>query len=282
MEDALTFNTDSIETLLLGQGLEWGINIAAAIAILFIGKWVAKRLVKVAERVMHKSKMDETLITFLSNVLFGLAFAFVIIAAISQLGVETASLAAVIAAAGLAIGLSLQNSLSNLAAGVMIIAFRPFRKNDFIEAAGVSGNVDAVTIFTTHLRTPDNKAVIIPNGAILAGNIINYSAKPMRRIDLIIGVSYQDDLKYVKDVLEDILRNETRILKDPKPDIAVGDLGDSAVLMHVQPWVISADYHAVRSAIIEKVKLRFDEEGISIPYPQRDVYMHPVSKKSGL
>lgn len=280
MDDSLTFDVDTIEGFLLGQGIEWAINIAAALAIFFIGKWIAKRLVKFAEKLMYRGKVDETLISFLSNVLFGLALTLVVIAAISRLGVETTSLAAVIAAAGLAIGLSLQSSLSNLAAGVMLITFRPFRKNDYVEVAGVAGTVEAVNIFTTHLKTPDNKAVIVPNGSIINDNITNYSAKPTRRIDMVFGVGYGDDLKKVREVLEDIVANEPRILKDPKPDIAVSELAASSVNFVVRPWVASSEYWDVYFHLTETVKLRFDEEGITIPYPQRDVYMHPVAKKS--
>lgn len=268
----------TVETFLRTHGLDWGINILSALAIFVIGKWVAHRLVNLAKRMMQRSRVDDTLVSFLGNVFFGLALALVAIAALSQLGVETTSLAAVLAAAGLAIGLSLQSSLANLAAGVMIITFRPFRKGDYVEVAGTAGTVEDVNIFTTHLATPDNKAVIVPNGSILSQNIINYSAKTTRRVDLVFSVSYHDDLARVKRALEDILAADSRILKDPAPVIAVSQLAESSVDLVVRPWVNALDYWPVTFDLQEQVKQRFDEEGISIPYPQRDVYMRPVGK----
>jgi Small-conductance mechanosensitive channel len=197
--------------LLIAYGIEYGTAIVGAILIFVLGRWVAKGLTRFARKAMQKSSADPTIISFLSNVIYGLAMAMVVIAAISSLGVETTSLAAVIAAAGLAIGLALQGSLSNLASGVMIIMFRPFKNGDYIEAAGEAGTVEQVNIFTTHLKTPDNREIIVPNGSILGGSITNYSAKPTRRVDLLVGVSYGDDLAKVKKVLEDIISSDDRI-----------------------------------------------------------------------
>lgn len=272
------WDIDTLETFLFTHGLDWAVNIISALAIFVIGKWLAHRLVNLAKRMMARSRVDDTLVSFLGNVFFGLALALVAIAALSQLGVETTSLAAVVAAAGLAIGLSLQSSLANLASGVMIITFRPFRKGDYVEVAGTSGTVEEVNIFTTHLVTPDNKAVIVPNGSILSQNIINYSAKDTRRVDLVFSVGYHDDLGQVKRVLEEVLAQDSRILKDPAPVIAVSQLGESSVDLVVRPWVNATDYWPVNFELLEKVKQRFDAEGISIPFPQRDVYMHPVPK----
>lgn len=251
----------------------YGLKIVTAIAIFIIGKWVAKRLVNVAKGLMTKAKIDETLVSFGGNILYCLALVFVIIAALSQLGIETTSLAAIVAAAGLAIGLSLQDSLSNLASGVMIILFRPFKIGDFIEAGGTAGTVEAISIFTTDLKTPDNKLIIVPNGAITSGNITNASAKPERRIDLVVGVGYDDDLKKVKDVLSKIVSADERILKDKDITIAVSELADSSVNLVVRPWVKSEDYWNTRFDLTEKIKTTFDEEGISIPYPQRDLHV---------
>ncbi|MCI5050409.1 MAG: mechanosensitive ion channel [Rickettsiales bacterium] len=270
----MEFNPEVIETFIMEEGLDWAINIAGALAIFIIGKMVAKIIRGTSKKLLIKAKMDETLVSFLGNIIYTLALAFVLIAALSQLGVETTSLAAVLAAAGLAIGLALQGSLSNLAAGVMIIAFRPFVKGNFIEAAGTSGTVHEVTIFTTILKTPDNKKVIVPNSAIISGNITNFSAEDKRRIDFTFGIGYDDDIRKAKDVLKDIIESEARILKDPEPVIAVSELADSSVNFVVRPWVNASDYWGVYFDITETVKLRFDAEGISIPYPQQDVHMH--------
>lgn len=251
----------------------YAVKILIALAIFFIGKFIAKRVVKIVEKLMLKSKIDQTLVGFAGNILYGLALAFVVIAALSQLGINTTSLAAVIAAAGLAIGLALQGSLSNLAAGVMIILFRPFKINDYIEAAGTAGTVEEISIFTTHLKTPDNKSVIVPNGTIISGNIINYSAKPTRRIDLVFGVGYNDDLKKVKQVLTKIVEADKRILKEPEPVIAVHTLNESSVDFVCRPWVKTDDYWNVYWDLQENAKIAFDKEGISIPFPQRDMHI---------
>lgn len=258
----------------------YAINIASALAVLFIGRWMAKILARLFKKLLVKSKVDETLVAFGGNVAYALLLAFVAVAALNRLGVETTSLAAAIAAAGLAIGLALQGSLSNLAAGVMIIAFRPFRIGDYIEAGGTAGAVADISIFTTTFKTPDNKTVIVPNAQITGGNIINYSAQRERRLDLVFGIGYGDDLKKAKDVLEGILAEDPRVLKDPAPVVAVLSLGDNSVNIAVRPWVKKLDYWDAHFAITEKVKLRFDEEGITIPYPQRDVHLYAVDSKA--
>lgn len=251
----------------------YGIKILVALAIFFIGKWIARKATNMVERMMDKASIDPTLTKFAGNILYGLALAFIVIAVLSQLGIETTSLAAVIAAAGLAIGLALQGSLANFAAGVLIILFRPFKNGDYIEAAGTAGTVEEISIFTTKLKTPDNKQVIVPNAQITNDNIINYSAKPTRRIDLVVGVGYDDDLKKVRKTLESILKKENRLLADPEPVIAVSELGDSSVNFVVRPWVNTEDYWAVRFDLTESIKATFDKEGISIPFPQRDVHV---------
>ena len=264
----------------MGYATMYGMKVLAALAIFFIGKWVAKAAVGFAKKLMEKSKVDATLIGFAGNIMYGLAMAFVAIAALSQLGVETTSLAAILAAAGLAIGLSLQGSLSNLASGVMIILFRPFKNGDFIEAAGVSGVVEEISIFTTQIKTGDNKQIIVPNGSITSGAITNYSAKPERRIDLVIGVGYDDDLSKVKKTLEKLVKADKRILKDPAATIAVAELADSSVNLVVRPWVKSEDYWGVRFDLTEAIKVTFDKEGISIPYPQQDLHIVDGDDKS--
>jgi len=260
--------------------IEYSQAIVFALAIFIFGKWAAKGVTGLIRKTMRRSRLDETLVTFLGNIVYGLLFAFAVIASLSQLGVETTSLAAIFAAAGLAIGLALQGSLSNFAAGVLIIAFRPFGKGDYIEAAGASGTVEEVGIFHTILKSPDNKMIVLPNGAVTSDKIINYSAHDKRRIDFVFGIGYDDDLKKAKQTLQHILENEPRILKDPAPVIGLKELADSSVNFVVRPWVKTEDYWSVFFDINEEVKLRFDKEGISIPYPQQDVHMHQIEKQA--
>ena len=258
-------------TLLTTTGTQYAVALVTALAIFLVGKWVAKRVKAFLARMLGQSKVDATLIGFFVNIAYALMMTFVIIAALSRLGVETASLAAVLAAAGLAIGLALQGSLSNLAAGVLIIMFRPFAKGHYIEAAGTAGTVDDINIFTTLLKTPDNCHVIIPNSSITSGPIKNYSAESTRRIDLVIGVGYGDDLAKTKSVLEEVLAAEDRILENPASTVAVAELADSSVNFVVRPWVRADDYWAVRFDLTQAIKERLDKEGISIPFPQREV-----------
>jgi small conductance mechanosensitive channel len=253
-------------------------NIIIAAAILFGGIWLAKRIKKYIAAMMEKREIDALLASFTSNIAYVALVAFVVIAALSQLGIQTTSFVAIIGAAGLAIGLSLQSSLSNFASGVMIIAFRPFKVGDFIEAGGISGVVEGIQIFSTQMRTGDNKAIIVPNSNITGSNITNYSAKDTRRIDMVFGIGYDDDIKKAKDILTKLLEDDERILKDPEPLVAVSELADSSVNFIVRPWVNTADYWGVKFDYTEAVKLTFDKEGISIPYPQQDVHMHTVEK----
>ena len=252
----------------------YGLKIVAAILIFVVGRWIARALKNVIKRMMTKGNVDEILVSFVGNLTYIALFAFVIIAALNQLGIQTTSFIAIIGAAGLAIGLALQGSLANFAAGVLMIIFRPFQVGDYIEGAGVAGAVEKVQIFTTQLKTPDNKTIIIPNAKIMGDNITNYSAKDTRRVDMVIGVGYGDDLKKVREILEDILAKDDRILKDPAPTIGVLELGDNSVNFAVRPWVKRDDYWGAYFDVTETVKRRFDEEGISIPYPQRDVHLY--------
>ena len=228
---------------------------------------------------MLKGKLDTMLADFIGNILFALLLTIVVLAALEQLGIKTTSALAILGAAGLAVGLSLQSSLSNFAAGVMLIIFRPFKTGDFVEAGGVSGIVESMSIFTTIMRTGDNREVIVPNGQIYSGTITNYSARDTRRIDLIFSIGYDDDIKQAKTLIEDTLNNESRLLSEPKPTIMVLELGANSVDLAVRPWVNSSDYWAVRSDLLENIKAAFDANGISIPYPQHDVHISdmPVS-----
>ena len=266
--------SDDMSMYLNDYIIPFGIKIALAIVIYIVGKIVVSVIINVLSKLLAKSKYDDMLVSFLLAIANALLMLFVIVAALDQLGVDTTSLVAILGAAGLAIGLSLQGSLQNFAAGVMLLIFRPFKAGDFVEAAGVSGTVKSIAVFSTIMVTPDNKEIIVPNGSIYSGNIINYSAKDTRRVDMVFGIGYDDDLKKAKTLLQSMLVEDERILTDPAPQVAVSELGDSSVNFVVRPWVKSADYWGVKFDFTEAVKTRFDAEGISIPFPQMDVHVH--------
>lgn len=257
-------------------GLSYGPQIIGAIAILVLGRIGVGIFTSIVGRLMKKGKVDPTLTKFVTSISKIALMTFVIISALGALGVQTASFIAIIGAAGLAVGFALQGSLSNFASGVMLIIFRPFKSGDYVEAGGTSGSVESIQIFNTTLKTPDNKVVIVPNSQITSAKIVNYSAMDKRRIDFVFGIGYDDNIKKAKDILEKIISEDDRILKDPASVVAVLELGDSSVNFAVRPWVNTADYWAVYFDITEKVKLTFDENNISIPYPQRDVHIHQL------
>jgi small conductance mechanosensitive channel len=267
-------NPEQLVVLVQEQGTDIGMTILAAVLIFFIGRWLAHLVVNIARQALARTDMEDTLERFLCNILNAFLMTVVIIATIGALGVETTSLLAVLGAAGLAVGLALQGSLSNFASGVLIVAFRPYKVGDFIEAAGVSGSVEEVQIFTTVLQTSDNKQVIVPNSQIMNGIITNYSAHDTRRVDLVVGCGYGDDVDKVYKVLQEIIADDDRILKDPAPSINLNTLADSSVNFNVRPWVNKADYWGVYNGVTEQVKRRFDQEGLNIPYPQRDVHVY--------
>ncbi len=260
---------------LLPKIQEWlalyGLRILAAIAILLLGRVAAAAVRRIIRRILRRSRTDATIVSFVSSLAFAALMTFVIIAALGQLGVQTASFVAVLGAAGLAVGLSLQASLSNFASGVLMIIFKPFEVGHFVEAAGQSGTVTSIGIFTTELLTPDNRKVIIPNSKLTADNIVNYSAMEIRRIDIVASVSYSDDLGRVRRVLEEMLASDERVLEEPPPMVGVLRLAESSIDMAVRPWVRTDDYWAVHFHLQEEIKRRFDAEGITIPFPQRDV-----------
>lgn len=251
-------------------------SIIYAIIILAIGFWGGKFVSGLLKGLMERRYMDQALIGFVGNLANAAIITFAFIAALSRLGIQTTSLIAVVGAAGLAIGLALKDSLGNFAAGIMILIFKQFKAGDLIEAAGVIGVVETLNIFSTQMKTADNKTIYVPNGKLIGDNIINYSCKPTRRVDLVIGVSYAADLSHVKTVFEDILANDDRILKDPAPTIGVLELADHSVNFAIRPWVEAANYWGVYFDLHATVKTRFDEEGISIPYPQRDIHLYDM------
>lgn len=253
--------------------MQFLINLATAAAIFFIGKWIAKTVAGLIKKAMDKAKVDPTLSKFVKNLTNAILLVFVVLAALAKLGVPTTSAVAILGAAGLAVGFALQGSLSNFAAGIMMIIFKPFAVDDYIEAGGTAGTVKEIDIFNTIMNTPDNKRVIVPNAQITGGNIINYSTNGTRRVDLVMGVSYDDDLKKARQVIESVLKADDRVLADPAYTVAVSELADSSVNFVVRPWVKGADYWGVYFDLTEKLKVELEANGLSIPYPQRDVHM---------
>lgn len=249
------------------------LQVLAAVVIFVVGRWLAKVISKLVAKAMTKAKVDPTLTSFVKNLCHIVLLAFVIIAALKKLGVPMTEFTVVVGAAGLAVGFALQGSLSNFAAGVMLIIFKPFKVGDFVELAGKMGTVKEIQIFNTILNSPDNVRIIIPNGQVTGSNIMNFTVNGTRRIDLVIGVSYDDDLKKAHQVIENVILSDERILKEPAYTIAVSELGESSINFVVRPWVNAADYWAVRFDITEKIKLALDKNDITIPYPQRDVHM---------
>ncbi|HKJ65319.1 MAG TPA: mechanosensitive ion channel domain-containing protein [Desulfopila sp.] len=266
----------SIETL-QELAVVYGAKILVAILLLLVGKWLAGKCADILAKIMEKRQVDVTLVKFLRNIVYYMLLVAVLVAAAGELGINTASFLTIIGAASLAIGLALKDSLANFAAGAMLILFRPFRIGDYVIAGGEAGTVEEITIFNTILQTPDNQKKIIPNGSISNSVITNITANPTRRVDLTIGIGYDDDLRRAKDLLEKIVKDDDRILAEPEPAIMVSALGDSAVNIVCRPWVKKEHWWAVHCDLLEKIKLCFDAEGISIPYPQRDVHVYNES-----
>ncbi len=253
---------------------DFGLRLLYAVLIIFVGRWVVKLLLKIIKSALEKTTVEETVRIFVANLLNTLLMVIIFIAAINQLGIETTSIIAMLGAAGLAIGLALQGSLANFAAGILIVIFRPYKVGDYIEAGSAAGTVLDIQIFSTVLKTPDNKVVVVPNGTIMDSSIINYTGQETRRVDIIASCGYEDDIDKVKDILQDILNQDERILEEPEPRIAVSELADNSINFIVRPWVKSSDVLNVKYSILEQIKKRFDAEGISIPYPQRDVHIY--------
>ena len=260
---------DNIVEILGGYAMSF----LMALLVFLIGKWVVRRITNLLVSVLRKvNGMDETLVKFLENIVYYILMIVVILAALSELGIETTSFMAILGAAGLAIGLALQGSLGNFASGVMIILFKPFKVGDVITAAGVTGTVDEVSIFNTVMITPDNQRIIVPNSAITSDSIVNINANSTRRVDLLVGIGYDDDIKKAKEILNSLVEADQRVLLDKGVTVAVSELADSSVNFVVRAWVNTPDYWGVKFDLTENIKLTFDKEGISIPYPQQDVH----------
>jgi len=251
---------------------EYGLKVIAAILIFIIGKMVIKKITAFSKIMMEKANVDQTLVEFLESIIYFMLLIVVILASLNALGVNTTSFLAIFGAAGLAIGLALQGSLANIGAAVLIIIFRPFKVGDFIEAGGAVGTVEDINLFSTIISPIDNRTIIVPNASIISGNITNFSNKSTRRVSHVFGIGYDDDLKLAKETLMQIMQEDDRVLSEPAPFVAVGELADSSVNFVFRAWVNSEDYWDVHFDMLEKVKLTFDEKGISIPYPQMDVH----------
>lgn len=277
---AISLESLTDPTALANMALPLVVNVLAALLIFFVGKWLARKIIDAVQSNALKRSMDPTLVRFLGNVVYGLVLAVIVIAALGRLGVDTTSAAALFAGAGLAVGLALQGQLSSFAAGVMIILFRPFRVGDFVQVAGQMGTVEDIKIVITTLKSLDNQLVTIPNASVWSGVITNYSVLPTRRVDLLVSIAYTADLKRAKALLQEILAGEARMLADPPPTVVVTNLGDNSVDLAARGHTATADWWATRCDLIERIKLRFDEEGIEIPYPQMDVHVRDMAPAS--
>lgn len=275
MDAINNYITDNNIVELLINGV---INLLIAGVIFLLGKWLANVVQNMLEKLLRARKVDEVLVDFLGTIAFAMVIVVAVVAAFDQLGIPATSFMAIIGAAGLAIGLALKDSLSNFASGVMLVLFRPFTKGDFIDAGGITGTVDEIRLVSTTLTTPDNKLVTVPNAMIYTSAITNYSAKETRRLDMVFGVGYDDDLKVVADILAKICRDHPKVLAEPATNIFITNLGDSSVDFAVRPWVNGADYGAVRAELLGAAKVELEAVGCSIPYPQTDVHLHQVSQ----
>ncbi|MBW2467082.1 MAG: mechanosensitive ion channel [Deltaproteobacteria bacterium] len=265
----MDINVDALQTWISLYTL----NIIGAILIFIVGKWLSRRIANLLAKIMEKNKVDATIVNFLTNLTYYTLIVLVVIAAAGRLGINTTSFLTIVGAAGLAVGLALKDSLSNFAAGVMLVMFRPFTIGDVVSTAGITAKVEKITIFNTLFCTADNQLVIVPNNKIISDIITNINAKDKRRIDLVVGISYSDDMAQTKEILERLAREESRVLQEPAPTVAVAELGDSSVNLVFRPWVKTADYWDVRFALTERIKNGLDEAGISIPFPQQDVHL---------
>lgn len=274
MEAINKFIEDANIIELLTSGL---INLLIALIIFVVGKWIARAVQNTLEKLLRKREVDEVLVDFLGNIVFALVIIVAVVAAFDTLGIPATSFMAIIGAAGLAIGLALKDSLSNFASGVMLVLFRPFTKGNFIEAGGITGTVDEIRLVSTTLTTPDNKLITVPNSMMYTNAITNYSAKDTRRVDMVIGVGYNDDLKVAAGVLAKICQDHPMILDDPGTNIFINNLGDSSVDFVVRPWVKAEDYWTVLANVLETAKVELEAAGCNIPYPQTDVHLHQVT-----
>ncbi len=251
----------------------WGLKLIGALVVLIVGRWVARWARRLLQRLMTAKEVDATLVPFVAGLVYYLIIAFVAVAVLGMVGIQTASMVAVLGAAGLAVGLALQGTLSNFAAGVMLLVFRPFKVGDYVEVGGSAGGVEAVGLFSTTLNTPDNVKIVIPNGSVFGNTIKNYAANDTRRNDIVVGISYDDDIGVALDTIRRVVDGDPRVLEDPAPLVAVSELGDSSVNIVVRPWCKREDYWGLRFDMMRSLKEELEAAGCSIPYPQRDVHL---------
>ena len=269
--DSSVFNYD--KEAIINLLISFSFKALFALGILFVGFWLSRRLQKLILRILRKSNLEPTFISFVGNISYYLLLVIFLVLCLAQLGVQTSSLVALLGASTLAIGLALQSSLSNIAAGILLVIFNYFRVGDRIEVAGIQGVVESIEILSTTICTMDNRLVTIPNKQIIENNIVNHVGKPLRRIDLIIGVGYEENIDHVRQSLQYVLEQNSEVYREPAPIIALGELGDSSVNFYVRPWVKSEDYLRLKLQLTEAIKRKLDEENISIPFPQRDVHL---------
>ena len=272
------FSVEYLEKLVHQYLVPFAINLLIAILVFYIGRAIARLIVRVLGNVAQRSKVDESLTKFLLDLAYGLLMAVVFIAVLERLGIKTTAAVAILGAMGLAVGFAMQGSLGNFASGVMIIIFKPYKVGDVVSVAGHTGKVDSIQVFNTVLVTPDNRRIMIPNGQVTSGSIENITALDTRRVDIVFGIGYDDDIKKAKEMIEGILESDSRILPEPAPQVAVSELGDNSVNFVVRPWCKTGDYWGVMFDTLERLKQAADENGISIPYPQRDVHLFQESK----
>lgn len=267
---------------LIYDGVEFGINILLALLIFFVGKWVGKRVLTVINRMLERSRLDQTVVNFLNNLLYGLMIVAVLLAALNKLGINTNSFVAVLGAAAVAIGMSLKDQLSNLAAGVMIVIFRPFGRGDYVEVGGQTGTVIDITLVNTRIRTPANHEIIIPNGDIMTNSSTNYTSLPTRRVDVLVGIGYHSDIQKARETMLSVASHHDKILKHPAPNVRVTALSESSVDLTLYVWTENDDWFDVQCDLLEKVKYAFDESGVDIPFPNRTVHIQGVEGLSKL
>ena len=276
MEDISTDQVSAYADTAIELLMVYGPKLILAIVVLFVGLWIVNRIVRLIGKGMERSNAEPTLAKFLSSLVSIGLKSLLLISVASMIGIETTSFIAILGAAGLAVGLALQGTLANFAGGALILLFRPYKVGDFVEAQGVAGTVASIQIFNTVIKTPDNKVIIVPNGSISNGIITNFSAEATRRVDFVFGIGYGDDIGKAKSILERLVTEDSRTLADPAHQIVVSELADSSVNITVRVWVNASDYWGLYFDLTEKVKLTFDAEDISIPFPQQDVHMHQV------
>lgn len=269
-------NLEGITSKIYDLGLKFGLKVLLALITLVIGLWIIKTLIRVIGKNFDNRKVDPTIHQFVTSLLSMLLKVMLFISVIGMMGVEMTSFVAILAAAGLAVGMALSGTLQNFAGGVILILFKPFKVGDFIDAQGFMGSVKEIQIFNTVLKTPDNKTIIIPNGGLSTGSLTNYSTEPIRRVDFKFGIGYGDDINKAKTVINGLISSDNRIFKDPEPFLAVSELGDSSVNLVVRVWANTGDYWGIFFDLTESVKKSFDKEGITIPYPQTDVHLHTI------